>query len=334
MKNYNLFTPTLLGNITLKNRIVIPVTSSNLAIDNVPNELMSGYYTQHAGTGLIISEGTSPSPNGLGNNHIPGCYSIQQVVGWKKITTAVHNENGKIFLQLMHVGRLNHTLNLPKGGHVIAPSAVGASGQIWTDLENLQDFTIPKPMDDDDILLTLTEFAASAKHAIDAGFDGVELNGGNGYLLEQFLSPISNTRTDKYGGNIENRCRFFLEVVSVVINSIGAAKTGVTISPFGVANDMPLYPEIAETYTYLAEELNKLGIVYLHLDDESNLNTSDIPIEFLKTIRASFKNTLIISGSPNIEKAEADILSGKTDLVSYNRQIINHPDFTEQLKID
>lgn len=334
MKEYKLFTATKLGDIELKNRIVMSPMTRSRAIGNVPNELMAEYYGQRASAGLIITEGTAPSPNGLGYSRIPGCFSKQQVEGWKKVTAAVHKEGGKIFIQLMHTGRISHTLNLPEGAQIIAPSAVKANGQMWTDSEQLQDFPIPKEMNDEDLLLTWTEYVAAAKNAIDAGFDGVELHGANGYLLEQFLSPISNIRTDKYGGSIENRCRFVLEVVTAVAETIGKGKTGVRLSPYGVASDMPHYPEIDKTYTYLAEELNKLGIVYLHLVDHSSMGAPEVPAEIKGIIRTRFKNTLILSGGYDKERAEADIETGKADLIAFGRPFINNPDFVERLKND
>jgi len=181
MGEYRLFSATQLGDIELQNRIVMAPMTRSRAIGNVPNELMAMYYSQRASAGLIITEGTAPSPNGLGYARIPGCFSKDQVEGWKKVTSAVHKKGGKIFIQLMHSGRISHSLNLPEGAQIIAPSAVGASGQMWTDSMQLQDFPIPKAMDDDDLLLTLTEYIAAANHAIEAGFDGVELHGANGY---------------------------------------------------------------------------------------------------------------------------------------------------------
>jgi len=334
MQEYKLFEPTKLGNLYLKNRIVMAPMTRSRAIGNVPNELMAEYYTQRASAGLIITEGTSPSPNGLGYARIPGCFSKQQAEGWKQTTSAVHKAGGKIFIQLMHTGRISHALNLPEGAQIIAPSAVKAAGQVWTDTEQMQDFPIPKQMNDEDLLLALTEYVASAKHAIDAGFDGVELHAANGYLLEQFLSPISNIRTDKYGGSIENRCRFVLEVVSGVVETIGKEKTGVRLSPYGVASDMPHYPEMDETYTYLAEELNKLGIVYLHLVDHSAMGAPEVPASIKGIIRTRFKNTLILSGGYDKERAEEDIESGRADLIAFGRPFINNPDLVERLQND
>jgi len=332
MKENKLFAPVKLGNLELKNRIVMSPMTRSRAIGNVPNELMAEYYAQRSDAGLIITEGTSPSPNGLGYSRIPGCFSKEQVEGWRKVTTAVHKRGGKIFLQLMHTGRISHTLNLPEGAQIIAPSAIQAKGQMWTDSMQLQDFPVPKQMDDDDLLLTLTEYAAAAKHAIDAGFDGVELHGANGYLLEQFISPVSNIRTDKYGGSIENRCRFVLEVVAAVVESIGKERTGIRLSPYGVASDMPHYPEIDETYTYLSEELNKLGLAYLHIVDHSAMGAPEVPLEIKRVIRTRFKNSLILSGGYDVERAEVDIESGLADLIAFGRPFINNPDLVTRFE--
>jgi len=332
MKEYKLFAPVILGDIELKNRIVMSPMTRSRAIGNIPNKIMAEFYKQRSNAGLIITEGTSPSPNGLGYSRIPGCFSIEQVEGWKLVTTAVHGEGGKIFLQLMHTGRISHTLNLPEGAQIIAPSAVKANGQMWTDSAQMQDFPVPKAMDDDDLLLTITEYAAAAKHAIDAGFDGVEIHGANGYLLEQFLSPVSNIRTDKYGGNIENRCRYVLEVVAAVIESIGAEKTGIRLSPYGVASDMPHYPEIDETYTYLSEELNKLGIVYLHIVDHTAMGAPEVPLEIKKIMRTRFKNTVILSGGYDFKRAEEDVESGFADLIAFGRPFINNPDLVTRME--
>lgn len=332
MKEYKLFAPVTLGEIELKNRIVMSPMTRSRAIGNIPNKLMAEFYKQRSNAGLIITEGTSPSPNGLGYSRIPGCFSIEQVEGWKLVTSAVHREGGKIFLQLMHTGRISHTLNLPVGAQIIAPSAVKAKGQMWTDSKQMQDFPVPKAMDDDDLLLTITEYAAAAKHAIDAGFDGVEIHGANGYLLEQFISPVSNLRTDKYGGSIENRCRFVLEVVTAVADSIGADKTGIRLSPYGVASDMPHYPEIDETYTFLSEELNKLGIVYLHIVDHAAMGAPEVPLEIKKIMRTRFKKTIILSGGYDFKRAEEDVESGFADLIAFGRPFINNPDLVTRME--
>jgi N-ethylmaleimide reductase len=304
------------------------------AIDNIPNELMAEYYKQRSNAGLIITEGTSPSPNGLGYARIPGIFSKVQVEGWKKTTKAVHENGGKIIIQLMHSGRISHPLNMPIESQILAPSQVKAAGQMWTDLKGLQDFSVPKEMTEQDILHAKTEYVAAAENALFAGFDGVELHGANGYLLEEFLSPISNIRTDQYGGSIENRCRFVLDVVAAVAQAIGKEKTGIRLSPYGVASDMPHYPEIHETYDYLTKELNKLDIAYIHLVDHSAMGAPAVPREIKKLIRHNFKNTLILCGGYDKESAEAAIESGLTDLVAFGRPFINNPDLVERFKND
>ncbi|MFZ4739900.1 MAG: alkene reductase [Bacteroidales bacterium] len=334
MKTYKLFTSLKLGSLELKNRIVMAPMTRCRAIGNIPNELMAEYYKQRSGAGLIITEGTSPSPNGLGYARIPGIFSNQQLESWKKTTSAVHKEGSKIFVQLMHTGRISHPLNMTEGSQIIAPSAVKAAGQMWTDSKQLQDFPIPKEMTAEDIQHTKSEFIAAAKNAIDAGFDGVELHSANGYLLEQFLSPISNIRNDKYGGSIENRCRFVLEVVEGVAAAIGKENTGIRVSPYGVASDMPHYPEIEATYKYLTEQLNKIGITYIHIVDHSAMGAPIVPIEIKKLIRNSFKNTIILAGGYDKERAETDVENGLGDLIAFGRPFINNPDLVERLKND
>lgn len=327
-----LFTPKNIGSVELKNRIVMSPMTRSRAIGNVPNDLMAEYYGQRSGAGLIITEGTSPSPNGLGYARIPGIYSKQQVEGWRKTTSSVHKGGGKIFIQFMHTGRISHSLNMPEGAQILAPSAVKAMGQMWTDAKQMQDFPVPKEMTAEDIVNTKKEFIESAKNAMDAEFDGVELHGANGYLLEQFLSPVSNIRTDNYGGSIENRCRFALEVVAEVAKAIGKDKTGIRLSPYGVASDMPHYPEIDATYMYLAEQLNKLGIAYIHLADHSAMGAPLVPMEIKTKIRNIFKNAIILSGGYDKERAEADLQSGLADLVAFGRPFINNPDLVERFK--
>jgi N-ethylmaleimide reductase len=334
MKEFKLFTSEKLGVIELQNRVVMSPMTRCRALGNIPNELMAEYYGQRSGAGLIITEATSPSPNGLGYARIPGMFSKSQVERWKKVTTAVHEKQGKIFIQLMHTGRISHTYNMPDGSQILAPSAIKATGQMWTDSEQLQDFLVPKEMTLQDLENTKKEFATAAKNAMEAGFDGVELHAANGYLLEQFLSPISNIRSDEYGGSIVNRCRFVIEVVNAVIAAIGKGKTGIRLSPYGVASDMPHYPEIFATYKYLSEQLNHLGIAYIHLVDHSAMGAPVVPLEMKKRIRDNFKNILILSGGYDKEHAETDIQSGLGDLIAFGRPFINNPDLVERLKND
>jgi N-ethylmaleimide reductase len=326
MKDNKLMSPYRLGDIELKNRIVMAPMTRSRAIGNVPNQLMAEYYEQRAAAGLIITEGTSPSPNGLGYSRIPGIFSKTQVEGWKKVTDAVHSKKGKIFVQLMHTGRISHHANMPEGAVIIAPSAVKPAGQMWTDALGLQDFPIPNEMDIEKIKHTKKEYLTAADNAINAGFDGIEIHGANGYLIEQFLSPVSNIRKDIYGGNIENRCRFLLEIIDDAIDVIGKDKVGIRLSPYGVASDMPHYAEIDDTYFYLAEKLNNRGILYIHLVDHSAMGAPQVPPQIKKSIRSIFQHTLIFSGGYTMERAEIDLESGLADLIAFGRPFINNPD--------
>src|SRR3990170_4379120 len=314
METNTSFTAHSLGSSTLTNRIVMAPMTRSRAIKNKANELMATYYSQRAGAGLIITEGVSPSPNGLGYARIPGIFSQEQVQSWKQVTEAVHANGGKIFVQLMHTGRVSHANNLPEGGRVVAPSSILAQGQMWTDQEGLKELPIPQELTSDELQATKEEYIQSAINAIEAGFDGVELHGANGYLLEQFLSPHSNTRTDDYGGSIENRTRFVLEVARGAAAAIGKDKVGIRLSPYGVFNDMPHYPEIDATYTFLAEQLDALELAYIHLLDHSTDGAPEVPLRLKQAIRSRFSKTIISTGGYNLEKAEAHISSGLTDL--------------------
>ena len=331
MKQYKLFDETELEKTGLLNRIVMAPMTRCRAIGNIPNQLMADYYEQRSTAGLLITEGTSPSPNGLGYARIPGIFNKEQIAGWKKTTAAVHNKDAKIFIQLMHCGRISHPLNMPEGSAVIAPSAVKAAGQMWTDAKQLQDFTVPKEMTADDIVNTKNEYVTAAKNAMEAGFDGVELHGANGYLLEEFLSPVSNIRKDAYGGSIENRCRFVIEVAAAVSEAIGKDKTGIRLSPYGTASDMPHYPEIEATYDYLSKQLNTLGIAYIHIVDHSAMGAPAVPISIKKIIRTNFTNSIIHCGGFDKESAEAAIESDLADLVAFGRPFINNPDLVERM---
>ena len=332
MKAYTLFTPEKVGSIEVKNRVVMSPMTRCRALGNIPNELMAEYYRQRSGAGLIITEGTAPSPNGLGYARIPGIFSNEQVQGWEKVTSAVHQAGGKIIVQLMHTGRISHPFNMPEGARVLAPSAVKPAGQMWTDAAQMQDFPVPTAMTADDLELTKAEFVNAAKNAIKAGFDGVELHGANGYLLEQFLSPVSNIRTDAYGGSIENRCRFVIEVAAAVADAIGKEKTAIRLSPYGVASDMPHYPEIDATYDYLSKQLNAIGIAYIHVVDHSAMGAPPVPVEMKKTIRKNFANTVILAGGYDQEKAETDLEQGLGNLVAFGRPMISNPDLVDRFK--
>jgi N-ethylmaleimide reductase len=325
MNNATSLKPYSLGNIELKNRIVMAPMTRSRAINNVPNDLIAEYYAQRASAGLIITEATSPSPNGLGYARMPGIFSVEQINGWKKVTTAVHNQGGKIFVQLMHTGRIGHSHNLPFGARVLAPSAVAAPGEMWTDQEGMQSHPVPHAMTIEQIAEAKREFVQAAKNAMYAGFDGIELHGANGYLLEQFLSSNANQRTDNYGGSIENRARFILEVVQEVSDAIGKEKTAIRLSPFAVHNNIQ-HHDNEGLFGYLAEELNKLGIAYIHVTDQSASTKPDVRNLIRKSMRNAFSNTIILSGGYTLESAEEAITEDLGDLVSFGRPFLSNPD--------
>lgn len=328
----HLFSKTTLGSITLQNHLVMSPMTRNRAIDNIPNELMAQYYGQRASAGLIITEGTSPSPNGLGYARIPGIFSAVQVAGWKLVTNAVHSMGGKIFIQFMHCGRIAHAYNLPAGAHVLAPSAVAAAGEMYTDAGGMKPHPVPHAMTELEIKATIGEFFQSAKNAMAAGFDGIELHSANGYLLEQFIRPNSNQRTDYYGGSIKGRARFVLEVAEAVIRAIGKDKVGIRLSPFGVFNDMPLYDAMEADYTYLAQQLNALGLLYIHLVDHSSMGAPVVPASMKATFRSVFKGKLILSGGYDAVRAESDLAAGKCDLVAFGKPFLANPDLVTRWK--
>ena len=327
-----LFSKSTLGKLELQNRMVMAPMTRSRSIDNIPGDLVRDYYAQRASAGLIITEGTSPSPNGLGYPRIPGIFSSAQVAAWTPVNQAVHTHGAKIFIQLMHCGRIAHPLNLPAGARVIAPSAIAATGEMYTDAEGMKPNATPQAMTSADIKSTIEEFAQAAKNAVAAEFDGIELHAANGYLLEQFIRPNSNVRTDEYGGSIENRARFVLEVVDVAIAAIGKDKVGIRLSPFGVFNDMPDYPAMASDYTYLAQQLNARGLVYVHLVDHSPMGAPEVPQSIKATIRREFKGCLILSGGYDAERAESDLATQKCDLIAVGRPFLANPDLVARWK--
>jgi N-ethylmaleimide reductase len=324
-----LFKSYRLGNLELSNRVVMAPMTRSRAIGNIPNPLMAEYYAQRSGAGLIITEGTSPSPNGLGYARIPGIYSVEQVEAWKKVTEAVHEKGGKIFVQLMHTGRITHPFNLPAGGKVLAPSPLKPeTTTMWVDGKGALDIPVPQAMTGEDIEDTIHEFVHAATNAIEAGFDGVEIHAANGYLIKQFLNPHTNKRTDEYGGSIENRSRFLLDIVGEVSTAIGNDKVGVRVSPGGVFNETPLYPESDATYLYIAEKLNAYGIAYLHVFDQSSKGA---PLPIVADIRKVFDGTIILAGGFDLPKAE-DATKDDRTLVAFGKAFISNPDLVERLK--
>jgi N-ethylmaleimide reductase len=327
-----IFSTHQIGNIELKNRIVMAPMTRSRALNNIPNDNMVEYYEKRADAGLIITEGTAPSANGLGYPRIPGIYNEHQIEGWKKITTAVHAKGGKIFLQIMHTGRVSHALNMEEGTQILAPSSVVLSGEMYTDIDGMQSYPVPKEMTLSDIEQVQQEYVQAAINAIKAGFDGVEVHGANGYLIDQFINTASNKRKDTYGGSLENRSRFAIEVSKKVAEAIGADRTGIRLSPYGVFNDMEIFEMIDETFEYLATELRKLNLAYIHIVDHSSQGAPEVPQNIKDTIRAAFKGNFIASGGLNLDKAETVLSEGKGDLVAFGVPFISNPDLVYRMK--
>lgn len=330
-----LFEPLATPSIQLANRAVMaPMTRNRATEANTPNALMADYYAQRATAGLIITEGTSPSPNGLGYARIPGLFDDAQARGWKTVTDAVHAKGGKIFVQLMHTGRVTHVANLPAGAEVIGPTAEACPGQMVTDSLGLQPHSTPRPMTDTDIAHAVEEYATSARLAIEAGFDGVELHAANGYLIEQFLNANVNRRTDAYGGSTEGRNRFALEVTRATVAAIGAHRVGVRLSPYGALAGTGAYPDVEAQYLALTQEFSRLGLLYVHLLDHSALGAPPVPAEFKARLRAAFHGLFILAGGFDRSAAEAALQTGQADLIAFARPFIANPDLVERMRLE
>ncbi len=331
-----LLSTATLGALSLKNSVVMAPMTRSRAIGGLANELMAQYYSQRSGAGLIVTEGVSPSPNGLGYARIPGLYNEQQMVSWRQVTDAVHKNGARIFLQLMHTGRVCHPANMPAGSRIVAPSAMALSGNMWTDAMGMQPHPRPEEMSRTDIQAAIQEFVHSARLAIQAGFDGVELHAANGYLLEQFLNPNANKRQDEFGGEPdqknEGRMRFVLEIARAVAREIGPDRTGIRVSPYGVFNDMGAFKGVDEFYGVLAGKLSEIGLVYIHVVDHSAMGAPGPSPEVKRRIRQAFKGKYILSGGYNAGRAERDLAEGKGDLVAFGRSFLANPDLVEKLK--
>jgi N-ethylmaleimide reductase len=327
----DLFSRARLGNLELSNHVVMAPMTRARAEGNVPNALMATYYAQRASAGLIVTEGAAPSPNGLGYLNIPGIFSEAQVSGWRVVTDAVHRENGKIFIQLMHTGRVGHAANLPPGAEVLGPSAVAAAGEMYTAAGPLP-HSLPRAMAEGDIAHAIEEFAQAARNARAAGFDGVELHGANGYLLDQFLNPRSNQRQDAWGGDSEKRSRFVLAVAKAAAAAIGADRVGIRLSPYGAFNDLLPFEGLEEAYVELAKALGALGLIYLHLVDHSAMGAPPVPQALKDALRKAFPGTLILSGGYDRDRAEADLAAGRGDLVAFGRPFLANPDLPRRLR--
>lgn len=330
----NLFNKYNLGNIELKNRVVMAPLTRSRAENNIPNGLMAEYYQQRASAGLIISEGTSPSPNGIGYPRIPGAYSDEQIAGWKKIAEAVHSEDGKIFVQLMHTGRITAKVNMPEGSVTLAPSSLQAAGEMFTE-NGMVAHDMPRAMTLEEIEIAQSEYVLAANRLInEAGIDGVELHAANGYLMNQFINPKSNQRNDQYGGSIENRTRFVLETAQKVADKVGGDKVGIRVSPYGAYNDMqPEYEDLESTFVHLSQELANIGLAYIHIVDQRvAFGAPDFTVDIKKVIKENFKGVVISGGDVNTQEKGEAILESGLDLVYVGRPFISNPDVVSKLQ--
>ncbi|MDR7017050.1 alkene reductase [Acinetobacter sp. 3657] len=336
--NSLLFEPIQVGNITLKNRVIMaPMTRSrSLQPGDIPYDLNALYYQQRANAGLIIAEATQVSRQGQGYAYTPGVYTQVQVEGWQKVTSAVHNTGGKIALQLWHVGRMSHRSLQQDNAQPIAPSAIKANAKTFVSDGNgggyMTDTDAPRAMLKEDIIDVIKQFAQGAENAMKAGFDLVEVHGGNGYLFEQFQSTNTNHRTDQYGGSVENRARFLLETVDELVNVVGANRIGVRLSPWSTISD--IHDEEPEAMVlYLADELMKRNIAYLHIAEWAWAGVGGAyPERFREKLRKAFANTLILCGGYTAESATSMLDAKLADAIAFGRPFIANPDFVKRIQ--
>ncbi len=329
----NLFSPFQLGENLLSNRIVMAPMTRLRAVDAVPTQLMAQYYAQRASAGLIVTECTMISPLSNGYMNGPGIYTTEQIAAWQQVTEAVHGKGGKIFLQLWHCGRVSHT-SLLNGKQPVAPSAIAGTGTLHTPVGKVK-LEVPQALETDQILEIIEQFGQAAKNAQQAGFDGIELHGAFGYLIDQFLQDGSNQRTDQYGGSIENRARFLLEVVETVTKVWGGSKVGIKLSPsntfYGMFDSNP-----KATFTYLIEALNSFDLAYIHLmePNEADLATREVLNPVLPLFRPIYQGIIITNGGYNKAKGNDVISSQQAELVSFGQLFIANPDLPQRFAQD
>lgn len=336
-----LFDPMQLGDVTLSNRVVMaPLTRMrSTQPGNIPHALNATYYGQRSSAGLIVSEATQVSQQGQGYPGTPGIHSEDQVEGWKLVTNKVHEAGGRIFLQLWHVGRISHSSHQPNGGLPVAPSAIKPSGGTFSAQWKPVQFDTPRALETLEMPGIIADFKHGAENAKKAGFDGVEVHGANGYLVDQFLQDGSNQRTDQYGGSIENRARLLLEIVDEAIAVWGAGRVGVRLSPYGTFNDMKDSDPVA-LFTYVLEQLSSRGIAYVHLIEprSSSAGSQDGNVQgapdTAKIFRKAFKGVLISAGGYNRDEAVSAVTEGRVDAVAFGRLFISNPDLPARLQHD
>ncbi|MCX8281070.1 alkene reductase [Phyllobacterium sp. 0TCS1.6C] len=321
-----LFTPAKVGRYTLPNRLVMaPMTRSRAGFDGTPGELAAEYYAQRAALGLIVTEGTQPSDDGQGYMTTPGIHTPAHVAGWRRIISAVHGKGGHIFIQLMHAGRMSHPDNTPHHRQAVAPSAIAPGSGMFTPT-GMQDIPVPRALGTEEVRRTVEDFRHAARSAVEAGADGVEIHGANTYLVHQFIAPSANRRTDEYGGSIENRARFAIEVAAAIAGEIGADRTAIRLSPGLNMWGIDEGPEGPDLYRHLIAELDKLGLAYVHI-----MHQGDEAL--LADIRNLWHQSLILNrpGRPR-DEIGADIAAGLADLEAYGQMVLANPDFVTRIR--
>ena len=331
MSEKALFEPSQLGHLTLANRIVMaPLTRNRAGAGLVPTDLTATYYAQRASAGLIITEATQISAQAQGYQDTPGLYTQEQIAGWRNVTNAVHAEGGRIFVQLWHVGRVSHVDLQPDGAAPVAPSAIRAQTKTFVN-NGFADVSEPRALELEELPGIVNDFRQAAANAIAAGFDGVEIHGANGYLLDQFIKDNANLRTDAYGGSIENRARLLLEVTAAVTREIGAHRTGVRISPVSPANGVSS-SDPQPQFDYIAEQLSELGIAFIHVVEGATGGPRDVAPFDYDALRQRFKQTYLANNGYDLELATARINANEADLIAFGRPFISNPDLIERLK--
>jgi N-ethylmaleimide reductase len=326
MTAIDIFSPFELGPLRLPNRVVMaPMTRNRAGRGNTPGPLNATYYAQRASAGLIISEATQISPQGVGYPGTPGIHSAEQVAGWKSVTDAVHAAGGRMFLQLWHVGRISHPSLQLDGAVPVAPSAIAPAGQAMT-LEGMKPFVAPRALETAEIAGIVEDYRQAARNARYAGFDGVELHGANGYLIDQFLRDGSNRRTDHYGGTAQNRARFLIEVIEAIVGEWGADRVGVRLSPTNPFNDMA-DSNPAATFATAVDELNRFGLAYLHVVEPAASDAvADGEVPDIRFFRNLWRGALIGNKGYDLARANTVIQAGWTDLVSFAILFLANPD--------
>jgi N-ethylmaleimide reductase len=338
----SLFDPYDLGPIRLKNRIVMAPMERSRARnrDWAPEADTARYFSQRAGAGLIVTGSIAISPWARTWAFEPGLYTRAQIDAWRRVANAVHDHGGVIFGQIRHGGRASHFSHQPNGQATVSSTDTGATKAISMafDEHGLPAFLVqskPRALRTEEVSQIVGEFAQAARHAREAGLDGVEIHGANGYLHDQFINRTLNTRDDRYGGSIENRIRFTLETVDAVINAIGGERTGIRLSPFGRYNEMPAFEDEAETYLTLAAELSRRNIAYVHISDQIRwADDVSIPKNFLRAVRSAFRGPLILAGGCLKENGQAAIDAGEADLIAIGKPFLANPDLVERLRND